>query len=65
MAGGYNSTGNTDTTEIFKKGDPSWTFVGALPNARNGFRATTVNNIVYVLGKEGRGLKIITHNSTF
>ena len=51
MAGGFTGLENTKSTEILKAGGTAWTTVGNLPRARNGFRATNVNNIIYVLGK--------------
>ena len=51
MAGGFTGLEITKSTEILTVGDTAWTAVGNLPRARNGFRATNVNNIIYVLGK--------------
>ena len=45
---------NLDSTEILRGGilGEAWKEVGNLPKARNGMRATNVNNIIYVLGME-------------
>ena len=51
MTGGFTGFENTKSTEIFTTGDTTWTTVGDLPRARNGLRATNVNNMIYVLGK--------------
>ena len=51
MTGGFTGFENTKSTEIFTAGASSWTTVGDLPRARNGLRATNVNNMIYVLGK--------------
>ena len=51
MTGGFTGLENTKSTEIFEAGATVWTIVGALPRARNGLRATNVNNIIYVIGK--------------
>ena len=51
MTGGFTGFENTKSTEIFTAGATVWTTVGDLPRARNGLRATNVNNMVYVLGK--------------
>ena len=58
VTGGFNSTENTETTEILNATGSSWTLVGALPYARNGLRATTVANIIYLfVGAETQILK--------
>ena len=48
MAGGFTGYETTQTTEIFSAG--AWTEVAALPKARNGLRATNVNNMIFLLG---------------
>ena len=53
VAGGFDGIRNLDSTEIFTDGGSAWTTVGNLPKARNGLRATNVNNVIYVLGKYG------------
>ena len=50
VAGGFTGLEITKSTEILTVGDTAWTTVGNLPRARNGFRATNVNNMIYVLG---------------
>ena len=52
MAGGFNGIMNLGSTEILTDGKSAWELVGDLPRARNGLRATNVNNIIYVLGME-------------
>ena len=52
MAGGFNGIMNLGSTEILTDGKSAWETVGDLPRARNGLRATNVNNIIYVLGTE-------------
>ena len=52
VAGGFDGIRNLDSTEIFTDGDSAWKAVQNLPRARNGLRATNVNNIIYVLGTE-------------
>ena len=52
VAGGFNGTLNLDSTEYLTDGDSAWKAVQNLPRARNGLRATNVNNIIYVLGTE-------------
>ena len=51
-AGGFNGFGNIKTTEILVEGDTAWVITEPLPLARNGLRATTVNNVIYLLGME-------------
>ena len=51
MTGGFTGFENTKSTEIFTAGASGWTTVGDLPRARNGLRASNVNNMIYVLGK--------------
>ena len=55
MAGGFDGMRNLRSTEILIDGASAWIRVGDLPRARNGLRATNVNDIVYVLGKETVG----------
>ena len=55
MAGGFNGIMNLGSTEILTDGKSAWELVGDLPRARNGLRATNVNDIVYVLGKDTGG----------
>ena len=55
MAGGFDGMRNLRSTEILIEEDSAWSRVGDLPRARNGLRATTVNDIVYVLGKDTGG----------
>ena len=45
---------NLDSTEILRGGilGKAWIPAGKLPKARNGMRATNVNNIIYALGME-------------
>ena len=50
MTGGFTGEENTKSTEIFTAGATAWTSVGGLPTARNGMRATTLNNMIYLLG---------------
>ena len=50
VAGGFDGFANLRSTEILI--DTAWVRVGELPRARNGLRATNVNDIVYVLGKD-------------
>ena len=51
MTGGFTGSENTKVTEIFTVvEDKAWRRVEDLPRARNGLRATNVNNMVYVLG---------------
>ena len=51
MAGGFTGFENTKSTEIFTAGASAWTTVGALPSPGCEFRATNLNNVVYLLGK--------------
>ena len=51
MTGGFTGSENTKVTEIFSASTNGWTIVGELPKARNGLRATDVNNVIYLLGK--------------
>ena len=51
MTGGFTGLEITKVTEIFSYSTHTWKFVGDLPRARNGLRATNVDNIIYVLGK--------------
>ena len=50
VTGGFTGNETTKSTEIFTDG--AWTEVGALPRARNGLRATNVNNMIYLLGED-------------
>ena len=54
VAGGFDGFANLRSTEILIERDSAWDKekVGELPRARNGLRATNVNNIIYVLGME-------------
>ena len=52
VAGGFDGRRNLRSTEILIDGASAWNVVGELPKARNGLRATNVNDIVYVLGKD-------------
>ena len=51
MTGGFTGLENTKSTEIFTAGASSWTQVGDLPHPGCEFRATNVNNVIYLLGK--------------
>ena len=51
MAGGFTGFENTKSTEIFTTGATAWTTVVALPSPGCEFRATNLNNVVYLLGK--------------
>ena len=55
MAGGFDGMRNLRSTEILIEEDSAWSRVGDLPRARNGLRATNVNDVVYVLGKDTGG----------
>ena len=58
VTGGFTSRENTETTEILDSRTSSWTLVGALPYARNGLRAATVANTIYLfVGAETEILK--------
>ena len=58
VTGGFTSVENTETTEILESRSSSWTTVGALPYARNGLRAATVANTIYLfVGAETEILK--------
>ena len=48
VTGGFDSFENTDSTEIQKTRRSRWKYVGVLPYARNGLRATTVANSIYL-----------------
>ena len=50
MTGGFTGSENTKVTEIFTVEEKAWRTVGDLPRARNGLRATNLDNIIYVLG---------------
>ena len=50
VTGGFTGKENTKSTEIFTVGAAAWTTVGGLPTARNGMRATTLSNVIYLLG---------------
>ena len=62
MTGGFTGFENTKSTEIFTAGDTTWTTVGDLPRARNGLRATNVNNMIYVLGKYHNHIKVLLNS---
>ena len=52
MTGGYTGSEVTSTTEILTlKEGKVWQFVGNLPRPGYGLRATTVNNVIYLLGR--------------
>ena len=59
MAGGFTGLEVTRSTEIFTENGGAWSEVSSLPRPANGLRATTVNNMVYLLGRNilrlGRG----------
>ena len=58
MTGGFTSEKNTDSTEILDSRTSRWRDVGPLPYARNGLRATTLANSVYLfVGTETEILK--------
>ena len=50
MTGGFTGSENTKVTEIFTVEEKAWRTVGDLPRARNGLRATNLDNMIYVLG---------------
>ena len=50
MTGGFTGSENTKVTEMFGHSYKAWKIVGELPRARNGLRATSVNNVIYLLG---------------
>ena len=50
MTGGFTGSETTKSTEIFTDG--TWREVEPLPRARNGLRATNVNNMIYLLGED-------------
>ena len=52
VTGGYTGSEVTSTTEILTlKEGKVWQIVGNLPRPGNGLRATTVNNVIYLLGR--------------
>ena len=51
MTGGFTGLENTGSTEVFTEKSPDWSEVSPLPKPRNGLRAATVNNVVYIFGK--------------
>ena len=51
VTGGFTGSENTKVTEIFTVEDKAWRRVEDLPRARNGLRATNVNNMIYLLGE--------------
>ena len=51
MTGGFTGLQNTKSTQILPAGETAWITVGELPKARNGLRAATVDNTIYLLGK--------------
>ena len=51
VTGGFTGLENTKSTEIFTAGATAWTTVGDLPSPGCEFRATNVNDFVYLLGK--------------
>ena len=66
VTGGFTSRENTETTEILDSRTSSWTLVGALPYARNGLRAATVANTVYLfVGAETEILKYEANSSSW
>ena len=66
VTGGFTSVENTETTEILESRSSSWTTVGALPYARNGLRAATVANTIYLfVGAETEILKYEATNSSW
>ena len=50
MTGGFTGSENTKVTEILSEKSNAWKIVDELPRARNGLRATNVNNVIYLLG---------------
>ena len=56
VAGGRTlSAQPTDSTEILKVGlSSNWTAVPPLPHGLVGLKATTVNNLIYLVGEEDR-----------
>ena len=63
VAGGFTGLENTKSTEIFTSGAAAWTPCGELPHPGCEFRATNVNNIIYLLGKYHVKADIISHFS--
>ena len=58
VTGGFTSVENTETTEILESPTSSWTYAKPLPYARNGLRAATVANTIYLfVGVETEILK--------
>ena len=50
MTGGYNSAGETATTETLKTGTDAWTEVGNLPVPMRGLRGVSFNNKIIMTG---------------
>ena len=66
VTGGFTSVENTETTEILESRSSSWTTVGALPYARNGLRAASVANTIYLfVGAETEILKFEANSSSW
>ena len=53
VTGGYLSGGGTylSSTEIYLESTLKWSFAAALPSARSGISAATLDNSVFVFGK--------------
>ena len=66
VTGGFDSNENTDSTEIMRNRNSNWTYVGKLPYARNGLRAATVANSIYLfVGAETDILKYEASNQSW
>ena len=51
VTGGYGDKGELDSTELYDPSSGHWRMSGALPYARDGLRAATVDNRVLVFGE--------------
>ena len=61
MTGGYNSAGETATTETLQTGTDAWIEVGSLPVPMRGLRGVSFNNKIIMTGKEGLILQKDNH----
>ena len=52
VTGGYNrDSGSLDSTEILEDNTDTWKMTAPLPSARSRLRAASVDNTIYVFGK--------------
>ena len=51
MAGGRNSNGRLASTEVLEGNSRTWRLTASLPSARNGLRAASLENNIFVFGE--------------